>query len=69
MTICGPVVVLDTSAMNGCGGPLHSTELHRCRQEIAQIEALLRDGHTDMHGLLLALQDWSQELRLLESAL
>jgi len=30
------------------------------------VEAELRAGHTDVHGLCLALSDWSEELRLLQ---
>jgi hypothetical protein len=41
-------------------------EIERCRREIAGIEAQLRSGHPDLHGLLLALSDWHVELRLLE---
>lgn len=42
---------------------MNATE--RCRQEIAEIERLLRSGHPDVEGLCLALSDWSAELRLL----
>ena len=41
-------------------------EEDRCRVEIASIEALLRAGHPDVEGLVLALADWSQELRMIE---
>ena len=41
-------------------------EIDRCRHEIAEIEAQLRAGHRDLHGLLLALADWHAELRLLK---
>jgi hypothetical protein len=41
-------------------------EIERCRREIAGIEAELRAGHRDIHGLLLALTDWNTELRLVE---
>jgi hypothetical protein len=37
----------------------------RCRQEIADIEAQIRDGNPDLQGLCLALADWSAELRVL----
>ena len=37
-----------------------------CVREIATIENLLRAGHPDVHGLCLALTDWSAELRILE---
>jgi hypothetical protein len=40
-------------------------EVERCQSEIAGIEAQLRSGHRDLHGLLLALTDWHAELRLL----
>jgi hypothetical protein len=38
----------------------------RCRREIAAIEADLRAGSRDVHGLVLALGDWCAELRLIE---
>jgi hypothetical protein len=41
-------------------------EIDRCRREIAGIEAQLRSGHSDLQGLLLALNDWHAELRLLK---
>ncbi len=37
----------------------------RCRQEIATLETLLRDGHADQMGLM-ALGDWYIELCLIE---
>lgn len=40
--------------------------IERCRREIASIEALIRSGHPDVHGLCLALSDWYAELRLIE---
>jgi hypothetical protein len=40
-------------------------ELERCEQEIAAIASLLRCGHSDAAGLLLALRDWRTERRLL----
>ena len=40
--------------------------MERCRREIAVIEDQLRAGHPDVHGLCLALVDWSAELRILE---
>jgi hypothetical protein len=40
--------------------------MERCRREITEIEAQLRAGHSDLSGLLLALSDWTAELRLLE---
>jgi len=41
--------------------------MERCRQEIAMIEEQLRAGHPEVEGLLLALIDWSEELRILEA--
>jgi hypothetical protein len=41
--------------------------MERCRREIAAIEAELRAGNTDVQGLVLALSDWSAELRILEA--
>jgi hypothetical protein len=38
-----------------------------CRREIVAIEEQLRGGHPDVHGLCLALADWSEELRILEA--
>ena len=40
-------------------------EVERCRSEAASVEAQLRAGHPDVEGLVLALADWSQELRIL----
>jgi hypothetical protein len=39
----------------------------RCRREIAAVENQLRSGHPEIHGLCLALMDWSAELRMLET--
>jgi hypothetical protein len=44
------------------------TELERCDVEISTIELLLRGGHPDMEGLLLALSDWRTERRLVIEA-
>jgi hypothetical protein len=44
------------------------TELERCNAELRQIELLLRGGHADVEGLLLALADWRTERRLLIEA-
>ena len=41
------------------------TELERCDLEIRAIERLLRNGHPDLPGLLLALVDWRAERNLL----
>ena len=38
----------------------------RCDAEIANVEGLLRAGHPDIQGLVLALSDWSQERRLIQ---
>ncbi len=40
-------------------------ELQRCDAEIRQVELLLRGGHADVSGLLLALVDWRTERSLL----
>jgi hypothetical protein len=40
--------------------------IRRCREEIADSERSLRDGHPDLQGLCLALADWSAELRIIE---
>ncbi len=40
--------------------------MERCRQEIVAIEAEIRGGNPDLHGLCLALSDWSAELRILK---
>jgi len=49
------------------GRRLH--EIARCRTEVAAVETQIRAGHPDLRGLLLALADWSGELRLLEKEL
>jgi hypothetical protein len=41
--------------------------MERCRREIAAIEDQLRAGRPDVHGLCLALADWSAELRILDA--
>jgi hypothetical protein len=41
-------------------------DVDRCHREIALAEEQLRAGHPDVDGLVLALADWSQELRILE---
>ncbi len=38
----------------------------RCRHEIAMLETLLRYGHAEQMGLLMALGDWYIELSLIE---
>ena len=42
-------------------------QLARCDAEIAHAESLLRAGHPDIQGLLLALSDWAQEKRLIQA--
>jgi hypothetical protein len=42
-------------------------ESERCRREIAAVEAELLAGNPDIEGLLLALSDWSTELRILQN--
>jgi hypothetical protein len=44
-----------------------TTEIERCRREIAVIEAELFTGNPDAEGLCLALSDWWAELRILEA--
>lgn len=41
------------------------TDLQRCDEEIAEAEQLLRDGHTDVTGLVRGLTDWRTERGLL----
>ncbi len=40
--------------------------MERCRREIAAIEAELLAGNPDVQGLVLALSDWSAELKILQ---
>jgi hypothetical protein len=49
--------------------PLSEPEIAiaRCRQELAEIERMIRSGHPDLEGLVRALVDWSGELRLLQT--
>ncbi|HEY1759245.1 MAG TPA: hypothetical protein VGG72_27985 [Bryobacteraceae bacterium] len=42
-----------------------SPEIERCRTDVAAIEAELLAGNPDVEGLVLALADWSAELRIL----
>jgi hypothetical protein len=44
-------------------------QIARCDAEIANAEALLRAGHPDLQGLLLALSDWIREKRLIQNEL
>ncbi len=39
--------------------------MEQCWREIAAVEDQLRAGHPDVHGLCLALADWSGELRII----
>lgn len=43
------------------------TDLEWCDEEIRRVELLLRGGHADVEGLLLALVDWRSERRLLRA--
>ena len=40
--------------------------IERCRREITEIEVELLAGNPDVPGLVLALSDWHEELRILE---
>ena len=40
--------------------------MERCRREISAIEVELLAGNPDVPGLVLALSDWSAELRMLQ---
>ena len=42
-------------------------EIDRCHRELVAVEAELLAGNPDMEGLLLALSDWSAELRILQN--
>ena len=42
-------------------------EMERCHREIASVKAELLAGTTDVEGLVLALSDWSAELRILQN--
>ncbi len=44
----------------------YTSNMQRCREEIAHVERSLRDGHPDLEGLCRALVDWSLELRLIQ---
>lgn len=44
-----------------------TTEIERCKCEIATVEEALLSGHPDVSGLCLALTDWSAELRILQA--
>ena len=47
--------------------PRRRHESSAAAAEIADIEAEIRAGHTDLQGLCLALSDWSAELRILQN--
>ena len=47
--------------------PRSRHESNAAVREIADIEAEIRAGHTDLQGLCLALSDWSAELRILQN--
>jgi hypothetical protein len=42
-------------------------EIERCHREIAAAEAELLEGNPDVEGLVLALSDWSAELRIVQN--
>jgi hypothetical protein len=42
-------------------------EIERCRRELAAIEEKLLAGNPAVAGLVLALTDWSAELRILQN--
>jgi hypothetical protein len=46
---------------------MDTSQVERCRREIAAIEAELLAGNPDAQGLCMALRDWSEELRILEA--
>jgi hypothetical protein len=46
--------------------PFTREGIERCRREIMAMKEHLRAGHPEIHGLCLALADWSAELRILE---
>ena len=46
--------------------PPLADRIARARREIAAIEAEIRAGNPDLHGLCRGLVDWSCELRRLE---
>lgn len=45
--------------------PTRQRDIELCQAVIADIDSLIRAGHTDIQGLLLALADWSAELQCL----
>ena len=47
--------------------PSQEAQRARCRAEIAALDGLLRAGHEDVDGLILALADWRAELVELEA--
>ena len=44
-----------------------SSDINRCRREIAAIEVDILFGNLDLQGLCLALADWHAELPLLQN--
>jgi hypothetical protein len=49
--------------------PFTREGIEQCQHEIAAVEEQLRAGHPEIHGLCLALADWSAELRILQGSL
>ncbi len=39
--------------------------IERCEIEISAAKDLLRDGHPDVEGLMMAVRDWQYERRML----
>ncbi len=54
---------LTTSPRSECPQLL---EIERCEREITEAENVLRENHSDVVGLCLAISDWSVERRILE---
>jgi hypothetical protein len=46
---------------------IYESEIDRCRRDVAAAEAELLAGNPDVEGLVLALGDWSAELRILQN--
>ena len=42
-------------------------DIGRCRKQVAAVEAELLAGNPKIEGLVLALSDWSAELRILQN--
>jgi len=47
------------------GNSIRDGGVERCDHEMAEAERLLRAGHPDIEGLVMALHDWATEKRLL----